>query len=317
MKLKEIYDLAVAMGIKDDPRGKKGVEKVLSQTKEEFEKLSEDDKKFFDEEKLKNPYSDTRILCGGPNSKVTGVLAGIDMEVEEVLLADRLRQKGRNIDLLLAHHPEGKALAALSEVMVMQADIWAKHGVPINIGDVLIDKRMKEVFRTLLPVNHQRAIDTARLLDFAFLSVHTPSDNLVTRYLQKQIDGKDFYTLQDLQKFLRSIPEYEAATLENAGPTILVGSPNKRAGKIIVEMTGGTEPPEESIKELAQAGVGTLVGMHMSNKLRKKAEEHHLNVVIGGHTASDAIGMNLFLDEIEKKGIHITVCSGLKRISRN
>ena len=53
-----------------------------------------------------------------------------------------------------------------------------------------------------------------------------------------------------------------------------------------------------------------------SEKNRKKAEENNLNVVIAGHDSSDSIGMNLFLDELEKKGVEIIPCSGLIRISR-
>lgn len=316
MKLKEIYELAIKKGIEVDPRGKKEVEKVLQRAKEKYEELPEEEKKFFDSEGLANPYSDTRILTGEPDLELTGILTGIDLETEEVLLADRLNTKGAKINLLLAHHPEGKALARLAEVMKMQADIWHNQGVPINIGDFLIDKRMREVYQQLMPVNHQRAVDAARLLGLAFLSVHTPADNLVTSFVQKLIDKSKPYLVKDILRILREVPEYNAAAKEGSGPYILVGDGSKRAGRIAVDMTGGTEPPEEAISKLSQAGVGTLIGMHMSEKLKKQADEHQLNVVIAGHTASDAIGLNLFLDELEKKKVTVTCCSGLKRVPR-
>ena len=63
------------------------------------------------------------------------------MEAQEILLADRLREKGRKIDLVLAHHPEGKALAALAEVMDVQADVWHNAGVPINVGEAVLEGR--------------------------------------------------------------------------------------------------------------------------------------------------------------------------------
>ncbi|MDI6690125.1 MAG: NGG1p interacting factor NIF3 [Actinomycetota bacterium] len=316
MKLREVYRLAVKMGMSKDPRGEKGVKRVLDRIKDNFGQLREEEREFFDIEKLTNPYSDTRILCGDLEMEITGVLAGIDLEVPEVLLADRLNEKGERINLLLAHHPEGSALAALPEVMAMQADIWGKLGVPINIGDVLIDKRMKEVHRALLPLNHNRAVDAARLLGFAFMTIHTPADNLVTSFLQKIFDEEKPYTVKDIADRLRRIPEYNYAAKDSAGPTILVGEPDRRAGKVVVDMTGGTEGPEEAIERLADAGVGTLVGMHMGDKLRKRAEKHHINVVIAGHIASDAVGINLFLDELEKKGVKIIVCSGLRRVRR-
>jgi hypothetical protein len=33
--------------------------------------------------------------------------------------------------------------------------------------------------------------------------------------------------------------------------------------------------------------------------------------------AADSIGANLFLDEIEKKGVRVVSCSGLIRVRRN
>jgi len=54
----------------------------------------------------------------------------------------------------------------------------------------------------------------------------------------------------------------------------------------------------------------------MSEKHKKEAEKNHINAVIAGHMASDSIGVNLFLDELEKRGIEIIPCSGLIRIKR-
>ncbi|MFZ3062896.1 MAG: NGG1p interacting factor NIF3 [Actinomycetota bacterium] len=316
MKLREIYDLAVRMGIDNDPRGKEVVLQQLKRAKGEYERLSEEEKKDYDIEKFTNPFSDTRILNGDPETEVGMVLAGIDMEVGEALLADRLREKGTPIDLIISHHPEAKALAALSEVMPMQADIWYKYGVPINVGDALITDRMKEIQRAFLPINHTRPVDAARLLNMPFLCAHTATDNLVTTYLQKIFDEKPPATVRDILDTLKKIPEYQRATKESVGPTVIVGDPSKRPGKVMVDMTGGTGGPKEIIQKLGDAGVGTLVGMHMSEDARKEAEKHHMNIVIAGHTSSDGLGMNLFLDELEKKGVKVLACSGLARVKR-
>lgn len=316
MKLGEIYSLAIELGIKNDPRGSEEIDRVLAEAKKAYDKLDDKEKELFDVESLRNPFSDTRILVGNPEDEITGVLTGIDLEVQEVLLADRLRSAGEPVNMLLTHHPEGKALAALSDVMAMQADIWKKHGVPINIGDILIDARMKEVYRTLLPLNHNRSLDAARLLGLAFMSCHTPADNMVTNFVQTHLDEREPAKLKDVVDALLEIPEYRQAAIDKAGPMILVGDGSKRAGKIVVDMTGGTEGPEEAIAKLAEAGVGTLVQMHLSDKLRKKAEDSKINVVIAGHVASDSIGLNLFLDKLEEQGVVVKPCSGLYRVKR-
>src|SRR5690554_5851815 len=119
MLLQEIYRLAVQMGMEKDPRGKAAAKAVLDENKKKFDEMKEEEQKEFDQEQLSNPYSDTRILYGKLDRPVKRVLAGIDIEVGEVLLADRLQ----NIDLIVAHHPEGKAFAALHDVMHLQEDI--------------------------------------------------------------------------------------------------------------------------------------------------------------------------------------------------
>ena len=102
------------------------------------------------------------------------MLVGIDMEVGEMLLADRLREKGEPIDLVLAHHPEGSGFAELHEVMGMQADLWAAQGVSIAAADALIGPRAQEIRRRIMPANHYQAIQAAELLGLAVMSCHTP-----------------------------------------------------------------------------------------------------------------------------------------------
>ncbi|RJQ31358.1 MAG: NGG1p interacting factor NIF3 [Actinobacteria bacterium] len=318
MKLKELYKAAIEIGIEADPRGKTEVRKVLDNKKKEFDKLSDDDKKFYDKDLLENPYPDSRILAGDPEAEIAGILTGIDLEASEAILADQLNSKGKNINLLLTHHPEGKALVKLHEVMQVQADEWFHFGVPVNIGDVLIDERMAEVQRNLMPINHNRAVDTAKILGLNYMSAHTVADNQVNQFVQKYLDDKKPDTVGDIVKVLREIPEYEHAAYDGSGPMILVGSASKRPGEIFVDMTGGTEGPVGAIEKLADAGVGTIVQMHLGDKLRKKAEKHKINVVIAGHIASDNIGLNLLLDKLQSKGLtdNILTTSGFIRISR-
>jgi len=317
IKLSTIYDVAVRKGMAEDKRSPEELQKVLDQAQKAYDKLDQADKEFFDTERLTNPYSDTRICAGEPDSEVRGLITGIDMEVGEVLLADRLREKGRPIDLVLAHHPEGPGFANLHEVMAMQADLWAAAGVSIAAGDALMAPRAQEVRRKIMPANHYRSIQAAEILGFACMSCHTPADNCVNAFVQDHLDRNAPRTLDDVVKVLREIPEYADAAKKGYGPTIVQGSGSTRAGTMIVDMTGGTEGPEGALERLAQAGVGTLVGMHYSEEHRKRAEELKLNLVIAGHISSDTIGMNLILDEIEKAGdVEIVCTSGMVRVSR-
>jgi hypothetical protein len=316
MTLGSIYDLAVKMGKEADIRESAEIDRVLEKAKKAYDKMDEDDKPFFDVESLTNPFADTRIMAGDPGREVRELIVGIDMEVGEILLADRLNEKEHTIDLVLSHHPEGPALANLQGVMYLQADGWAKHGVPINIGDALIADRAGEVRRRLMGLNHMRAIDAASLLGLAFMSCHTPSDNLVNRFVDRHVQAASPRTVGDIVKSLRAIPEYADAAKKGAGPEVVAGAGERRCGRVSVDMTGGTEGPVEAIEKLADAGVGTIVGMHFSEDLKKKADEKKMNLIVAGHIASDAIGMNHILDAIEAQGVAVTTCSGLLRVKR-
>ncbi|MBI1863173.1 hypothetical protein HYS00_03565 [Candidatus Microgenomates bacterium] len=80
MLFRELYDLAVTMGMQADPRGQAGVTSYLSHIKKESAALSPKQKKYFDTETLTNPYSDTRILYGDPKTQVKRLMVGIDAE---------------------------------------------------------------------------------------------------------------------------------------------------------------------------------------------------------------------------------------------
>lgn len=317
MTIKQIYNLAIEMGIAADPRGKRGVEKWLAHEKKIYQKLSRDEREFFDRERLINPYSDSRFHYGDPNKKVKTILAGIEVEEAEIALAKAIN---KDFDLIITHHPIGKSLAALDQVMNMQADIMAAYGIPINVAEGILKDRLAKVSRTVAPANHMRAIDAAKLANLPIMNLHTTCDNLIYDFVQKYLDRKSASwrteTVGEIISLLRKIPEYKIAAQNSAGPRIFAGSPENRAGKIAVLATGGTEGAKETYEELVKAGVGTIIDMHISEDYLQEAIKSHLNVVIAGHISSDSLGMNLFLDQLAAKGIKIIPIGGLIRVRR-
>jgi hypothetical protein len=317
MKIREIYQKAVDAGMSNDPRGRETTLKDLQRSDKEYAAIKPGEKEFFDKESLQNPYADSRILNGSGEEEVKTVLIGIDIEVGEILLCESLRSRGEPIDLVVSHHPEGMAFANLYSVMHMQSDILSRYGVPINIAEDLMDQRVKEVERKIMPLNHTRAVDTARLLGIPFMCLHTPADNMVVTFLQKSFEEKAPYLLSDVIDLLRTLPEYREAARNGSGPKILLGTENRRAGRIFVDMTGGTEGSKDIFQSLAATGVNTLVVMHLSEEHRKEAEKNHFNVVVAGHIASDNLGLNLLLDEVLKgSDMRIFACSGFQRVAR-
>jgi len=314
MKIKEIYNLAINKGVEADFRGKERIKKNLIRKKEKYEKLSEKEKAEFDFNSLNNPYPDSRILHIAQDKEIKRVLVGIDIEPAEILLAKEIG----NVDLIISHHPLGKGLAHLSDVMELQCDILNLYGIPINVAEHLMKERISEVARGVNKLNHQRTVDTARILGINLMCLHTSSDNLAAKFLKDKVEKEDsLMRIEDLINLLKEIPEYKKATEFGAGPKVFVGDKENRCGKIAVtEVTGGTEGSPKIYEKMANAGIGTIIGMHMEEEHKKEAETANINVVIAGHISSDSLGMNLALDEFEKREIEIIPCSGLIRISR-
>jgi putative NIF3 family GTP cyclohydrolase 1 type 2 len=301
MKLDDLYRKAIAAGIASDPRGAEAVRKLLEDEKARSEKLEGDEKESWEPDRLFNPYADSRILAGDPAADVKKVMAGIDTDVAELLLAHTVsRDRDAGIDLVVAHHPQGPALARLPEVMRLQPDMLAAHGVNISVVEQLMDARIMEVARRVLPSNHNRAVDAARLLGLPFVCLHTPADNCVNTHLARLFEKEKPARLKDLVELLKSIPEYRAAVRRQAGPKIVSGAETGHCGRISLEMTGGTEGAKTIYDAYAASGVSTIVSMHISEEALENAKKAHLNIVLAGHISSDTLGLNLLFDEIEK-----------------
>lgn len=314
MTTKQIYKLAIDLGIKSDLRGEEKVLKYLKKQKDRFEKASKNDQKFFDQERLFNPYSDTRILADHNKKEIKKVLVGIDIDGSELFLSRELKA-----DLVISHHPVGIALADLHSVMDLQVEVLAMYGLPINIAESVTKSRISEVSRSVSPANHYRWVDMAKALKLDFMCTHTIADNLGARFLFDLIEKKekDFEYVEDVLNVLNEIPEYSEAKKRKAGPMLFSGSPESRCGKVVItEFTGGTSGSKDVYEKMSHYGIGTIIGMHMHEEHRKEAEKYHINVIIAGHMASDSLGMNLFLDELEKKGIEVVPVSGLIRVKR-
>jgi hypothetical protein len=294
MKLKEFFQKAVACGINHDPRGKD----------------------FILRSKGKNPYPDTQILYGNLEKEIRDILVGIDIESSELLLADSLRRTDHGLDLVVSHHPQGKALAQLYKVMHIHSKLLEKMGVKKELAQGLMQERIFEVERKLLSGNHLRTVDTARILDIPFVCLHTVADNLAYDFISHLIKKNKPKRIGQIMELLLEVKEYRLALKESVGPRILLGSPSRPVGKVMLEMTGGTEGSKDIFGWLYEAGVRTLICMHLSEEHFRKVKDKNLNIVIAGHISSDTLGLNLLLDEIDnKKELNIFACSGFRRIS--
>lgn len=317
MTINEIVEKAISVGIENDPRGVEIINKDLPENGRLPNESEHAEKNCSNSEMSPRPYYDTRVLCGPGNLEIKDVMVGIDIGVGEILLAAHLKEKGQNIDAVISHHPEGAGLSQLYMVMGMQSDILNKFGVPINVAEDFMEKRIKSAERDLMGVNHNRTVDAAKLLNIPLACIHTPADNMVTSYLQSMLDRRKPYWLSNVIDILLELPEYREARLMDAGPKIFLGSGKRKAGKIFVDMTGGSVNSEHIFEKLTVGGVNTIITMHFREEYLEEVKKERLNLIIAGHMASDSLGLNLLFDSILEKGINLIECSGFKRICRN
>lgn len=320
MKVYEAYELAIRTGMSKDPRPADEIGRLLDDAASEYESSSENERELFDTERLWNPYADCRFSVMSDEAReieAETMMWGIDIGTGEVLLADRLREKGRRIDALVAHHPTGSSRVLFPKVMDMQSDMYSSVGVPINVAESMMGPRTEEALRGMQGVNHNQAADAARLLGIPLFNVHSAADNMVQSYLTELFAAREPKRLSDIVDVLMGEPEYREAARSNARPQIMVGRRDSRCGRILCKMTGGTSGPKTMYEALARAGIGTVVGMHFPESHYEAAREAHVNLVISGHMPSDSLGVNLICDVWEQHGIDVVPCSGFIRCSRN
>jgi len=317
MKLKNLYQEIVKKGIDSDVRNSKEIEALLKKNKSNFDKLDKLGKELFDQDALFNPFADTRILTGDPTKNIKSMIVGIDVDGGELVLVDRLKEKGEKIDLVVSHHPQGRAYAKFYDVMDLQVDVFAKEGIALGVCEKLLQERKSQVARRVSAANHARSVDIARLLNIDFMCAHTPCDNLTYQHLKKVVDKVKPASLGAIIDILQTIPEYIDATKNNNPPQIVVGNKNSRCKNIHLEFTGGTEGPKGIYKELAARGVDTIIAMHQSEEHFKKCKEANINVIFASHIASDSLGINIMLDYLEsKEKLKIYEFSGFRRFKR-
>lgn len=256
---------------------------------------------------LSDTPEDSGIIIDGKNIK--RVMIGVDMEGPELMLA-----KDTGVDLVISHHPKtGSPQVNFHKVMYRQIDKMVESGVPINKAQKALKDRIGKVERAQHSGNYDKVASFAKLLNMPYMNIHLPADiiteNFVQNHMDKELWGNPRATLQDVLDVLSMIPEYNNAMSK---PAIRVGSKDDYAGKILVLMAGGTSGGEKVFKAYFEAGVGTIICMHLPEEVRQAVTDQNIgNVVVAGHMASDSIGLNIFSRELEKNGLSVIKTGGI------
>ena len=244
-----------------------------------------------------------------PGENITRVLAGIDIDSAEILAA---KQLGYNC--ILRHHPRGFRMATVGDMEVRDhMRMMLECGVPINIAQKIAAPRKTRMNHHMHAYNLNEQPQFAAFIGMPYVSIHTPADlifeNALKERMRQLVEAKPRATVRDVIDNIREIPEF---TKTPVGPEVWVGSEDSYTGKILSTMAGGGAPTTEEFTACIDAGIGTIITMHIEDETVEALEKDgRCNVIVTGHYPSDSYGINRILDELEKRGVETMRIGGI------
>jgi putative NIF3 family GTP cyclohydrolase 1 type 2 len=244
-----------------------------------------------------------------PADDVESALVGIDLESAELQLAAR-----EGFDLALAHHPAGgDARLQFPEVLDRQVELMTEHGVARDAAEDAVANLRQSAELGAHSSNYRHDPSVAALLDQPYLNLHLGPDELGRRRFAAAADDLvDDATVGDLVDALEGeCPELREAKTDVIVP---VGDRDDAAGEVAIHHAAGTNGGASVARAYFEAGVDTVVYIHVgaddAATLREEVGDGK-NLVVTGHIASDAVGMNELVAALEARGVDCTCISGL------
>jgi len=301
MTLSEFYQAAIRVGVEADPRGQEAVRGHLDKLIDEYQDMPDDKKRLFDAERLTNPFGDTRIVAGGPDTQLNRVMIGIDIDGAELLLAAELTRRGRPVDAVVAHHGSAIAggIASRHDTAIPQLTMAARAGVP----EPRAWKLLQEVIGKEGGSWNLRILQIAQALETALLTVHSPADACLDELVRTLVQRERPETVEDLRRLIEAWPECQwLIDIARHAPTVDAGDAKAPLGKVYRCLYGGWNPTPELFEELCKAGVGTFVVVASTPKFRELAGQYGASIIVIPHYPADNAGINIMLDRIMPGG---------------
>lgn len=242
-----------------------------------------------------------------PGRGIRRVLVGIDIGTAELLLA---RQLG--CDAVVAHHPVGMR-HQMAPVYRRHVELMIAHGIPRETAEAAVRERMEELETSGHSDNYDHVISVARLLNIPFLNLHAPCDEAGRRILQGVIDETLARTpharLQEIVEALGQLSEFQKA---ETSIWIAMGEPDAPAGKVVMVHGALTNGGYAVARTYFEHGIDTVAYIHIApGELSRLRQEGRGQLLITGHIASDSVGINPWIAELEARGIEVIRISGI------
>jgi hypothetical protein len=296
MTIRELYRFAIERGLTLDPRGEEALRAQMEEARQEYEGLSGKAKALFDRERLENPFGDTRMLVGDPDTPIRRILCGIDIDGTEVLLADRLRDCGKPVDAVAAHHASapGGGVGSRRDILSAQIRMLTDFGVPEHLAVKLIRQGFGEGEER----SHNFKINQiAQALGMPFMTIHGPADLYLFREGERILREERPPTVGDLVDICDAWPEVQWLMERGTGTQVAVGDPRDPLGRTYYCFYGGWNPTPEVFEALCEAGCGTLWVVATSEALNEVARRRNVSIVVVPHYPADNYGLNRLFDD--------------------
>jgi hypothetical protein len=245
-------------------------------------------------------------------------MASVNATTGDLLLA---RQLG--CDSYLLHHPlAGSARRDFHKVLDRMVELMEMHGVSGGSArDATAELRQRCLFADHA-ADWDQLVSAAQLIGINLFNIHLAADELGRLEMVRALEpvGPEA-TLEDAAEALRTIPEL--AHPHNEILHVPEG-PSGRCGRIAVMHAGGTnggasvaEALFDDTRDHTDGPIETVLYIHLSGSDAKRlearaAERKPGSVIVAGHFASDAIGLNILLREAtDRLGIDFVRHGGL------
>jgi len=237
------------------------------------------------------------------------VLIGIDLKQAELMLAKNL-----GYDCAIAHHPSaGRSMLHYHEVLLRHVDQMVGEGVPPATAQRVMAETV-ESRRVLASMqNYDHAPSVARLLDMPYLNIHTPLDEIGRQRLAAAIRSisPENRVVNMIEHLRQTFGEFRNAATEIE---LRVGRPENRIGRAVMSHGAGTNGGYAVAKAYFDHGIDTVVYIHCRPEDAAKLREEYgdaKNLVVTGHIASDAVGINPYVERLREEGLDVSTFSGI------
>ncbi|GAB6878774.1 hypothetical protein JCM17823_10480 [Halorubrum gandharaense] len=241
-----------------------------------------------------------------PGEGIETALVGIDLESPEIQLAH-----DQGYDLALAHHPTGdEARVEFTDVLEVQVDFMTDHGVSEADARDAVADLVEGMEHGAHVGNYRHDPSIAELLDQPYMNIHLAPDEIGRRIMAEvAAELPADATVGDYADALGELPEFADALTDIE---LRVGDESNPLGELAVHHAAGTNGGADVARAYFEAGVDTVLYIHVSHADTKTLREEFpdKNLLVTGHIASDAIGLNVLIDALEEHGVECTTISG-------